>query len=53
MEKTMKTIKLTEDTKKDLLDKLLKRSPDKYPEHEKVVADIITDIRTRGDQAVF
>lgn len=49
----MKTIKLTEDTRKDLLDKLLKRSPNNYSEYENVVADIIADVRIRGDQAVF
>ena len=49
----MKTIKLTEDTRKDILDRLLKRSPDNYSEYEKTVADIITDVRTNGDQAVF
>lgn len=49
----MKTIKLTEDTRKDLLDTLLKRSPNNYSEYENVVADIIADVRIRGDQAVF
>ena len=52
-EESMKTIKLTEDTRKDILDRLLKRSPDNYSEYEKTVADIITDVRTNGDQAVF
>lgn len=49
----MKTIKLTEETKKDLLDTLLKRSPDHYSEYENVVADILSDVRANGDQAVF
>ena len=49
----MKTIKLTDDTRKDILDKLLKRSPDNYSEYEKAVADIISDVRMNGDQAVF
>ncbi len=49
----MKTIKLTEETRKDLLDTLLKRSPDHYSEYENVVADILSDVRTNGDQAVF
>ena len=49
----MKTIKLTEDTRKDILDRLLKRSPDNYSEYEKTVADIITDVRTNGARAVF
>lgn len=49
----MKTIKLTEETRKDLLDTLLKRSPDHYSEYENVVADILSDVRANGDQAVF
>ena len=49
----MKVIKLTEDTRQDILDKLLKRSPNNYSEYENVVADIIANVRTRGDQAVF
>lgn len=49
----MKTIKLTEDTRRDILDKLLKRSPNNYSEFENVVADIVSDVRTNGDQAVF
>lgn len=49
----MKTIRLTEDTRRDILDKLLKRSPDNYSEYENVVADIVSDVRTNGDQAVY
>ncbi len=49
----MRIIKLTEDTRKDILDNLLKRSPGNYSEYEDVVADIIADVRARGDRAVF
>ena len=49
----MKIIKLTEDTRTDILDKLLKRSPNNYSEYEDIVADIIANVRSRGDQAVF
>ncbi len=49
----MKIIKLTQDARMDILDKLLKRSPDNYSEYEDVVADIIANVRRRGDQAVF
>ncbi len=49
----MRIVRLTEDTRKDILDRLLKRSPNNYSEYETVVADIITDVRTNGDQAVF
>ncbi|MDE7186177.1 MAG: histidinol dehydrogenase [Lachnospiraceae bacterium] len=49
----MRIIKLTQDARMDILDKLLKRSPDNYSEYEDVVADIIANVRRRGDQAVF
>ena len=49
----IKTIKLTAETKKDLLNSLLKRSPNNYTEYESVVADIIADVRANGDKAVF
>lgn len=44
----MRTIKLTEDTKKDLLNSLLKRSPNNYEQYESVVADIISNVREKG-----
>lgn len=49
----MKTIQLTAETQKDLLDSLLKRSPNHYGQYEAVVAEIIANVRTKGDQAVF
>ncbi len=49
----IKTIKLTAETKKDLLNSLLKRSPNNYTEYESVVADIIANVRANGDKAVF
>lgn len=49
----MRIVKLTEDNKKDLLNKLLKRSTQSYPEYEKTVAEIIENIRANGDKALF
>lgn len=49
----MKTIRLTAKTRKDILDNLLKRSPNNYGQYEKVVADIIANVREKGDTAVF
>lgn len=49
----MRTIKLTAETKKDLLNSLLKRSPDNYGEFESVVAQIVKDVREKKDEAVF
>ena len=49
----MKKIKLTDDTKKGLLQALLKRSPSQYGAYEKTVTEIISRIREQGDQALF
>ena len=44
---------MTAQTQKDILDNLLKRSPNNYGQYEAVVADIIDNVRERGDEAVF
>lgn len=49
----MRTIRLTEETKKNLLQDLLKRSPGSYGEYEGRVADIVNAVREKGDAAVF
>ena len=49
----MQTVKLTKDTKKDLLERLLKRSPNSYPEYESRVLEIINAVREKGDEALF
>ena len=49
----MRIIQLTEDTKKDILNNLLKRSPDNYGEYEKIVKDIVEDVHINGDKALF
>lgn len=49
----MRTIRLTEETKKNLLQDLLKRSPASYGEYEGRVAAIVNEIREKGDEAVF
>ena len=49
----MRIVNLTEETKKDLLGSLLKRSPSSYPEFEKTVADILENVRENGDKAIF
>ena len=36
-----------------LLDSMLKRSPTSYGEYEDAVKDIVENVRTRGDEAVF
>lgn len=49
----MKIVQLTEETKKDLLEKLLKRSPNQYGEYEGRVNEIIENVRQKKDEAVF
>lgn len=49
----MRTIQLTEKTKKDLLNSLLKRSPGNYAKYEFTVAEIIDKVREEGDSALF
>lgn len=49
----MKTIKLTEETKKGLMENLLKRSPDHYGKYEGIVNEIISKVREKGDEALF
>lgn len=49
----MRTIKLTEQTKKNLLNSLLKRSPGNYAKYEFTVAEIIDKVREEGDTALF
>ena len=49
----MRIVELTDETKNNLLEDLLKRSPNSYGQYEKTVNDIIEDVRTRKDEAVF
>lgn len=49
----MRIIELNEDTKNDILGRLLKRSTSNYGEYEKTVNDIIDNVRQYGDKAVF
>ena len=49
----MRIIELTEETKDNLLEKLLKRSPNSYGQFEQTVNDIIAKVRERGDEALF
>lgn len=49
----MRILKLTEETKKDLQENLLRRSPNSYKEYEERVNTIIEQIREKGDEALF
>ncbi len=49
----MRMIELNAETKKNILEDLLKRSPNQYEQYADVVADILKEVRTRKDQALF
>lgn len=49
----MRIVELNENTKKDILTNLLKRSPDNYGDYEKIVKDIVEDVHINGDKALF
>ena len=49
----MRIVKLDKDIKQNILNDLLKRSPNQYTQYEETVASIIKDVKSRGDEAVF
>lgn len=48
----MRIVRLNADTKKNLLEDLLKRSPNNYGQYEAAVAEIIDKVRKEGDKAL-
>ncbi|MCR5254404.1 MAG: histidinol dehydrogenase [Acetatifactor sp.] len=49
----MRIIELNNDTKNDILNSLLKRSPNNYGQFEEKVYKIIENVKRNGDKAVF
>lgn len=49
----MRTLKLSENTKQNLLNDLLKRSPNNYGQYEDIVADIILRYVQKGMRLSF
>jgi histidinol dehydrogenase len=49
----MRIVKLTAQTKQNILEKLLKRSPSSYGQYEATVNEILDNVKTNGDKAVF
>lgn len=49
----MRIIKLDGDSRNDILQNLLKRSPDNYGGYEQTVNEILSDVKKRGDEALF
>lgn len=49
----MRIQRLNADTKKNLLEDLLKRSPNQYAEYEERVASILSEVKAKKDEAIF
>ncbi|MBD8972981.1 MAG: histidinol dehydrogenase, partial [Clostridiales bacterium] len=49
----MRIVELNNETKKNLLNDLLKRSPNNYTEYSDTVQAIVDDVREHGDAALF
>ncbi len=49
----MKVLELNDSVRSEVLDHLRTRSAGHTPEYEKIVADIVEDVRIRGDEALF
>ncbi|WMJ88395.1 histidinol dehydrogenase [Anaerocolumna sp. MB42-C2] len=49
----MKIIKLDSESKKGILENLLKRSPSQYENYAKTVSEIIEEVKSKKDQALF
>lgn len=49
----MRIVNLTSETKQNLLENLLKRSTNDYGDYEAIVADIIENVKTRKEEAIF
>ena len=49
----MRIVSLTEETKKNILKDLLKRSPSNFGSYADTVEKIVNDVRDRGDEALF
>ena len=49
----MRIVKLTDETRADILNDLLKRSPNHYSEYESAVNEIVETVRQKKDEALF
>ena len=49
----MRIVRLNKASRKDLLDRLLKRSPNNYDQYNDTVLEIVNRVRTEGDKALF
>ena len=49
----MRITKLTNETKNNILENMLKRSPNNYGQYQEIVDGVLADVKENGDEAVF
>lgn len=49
----MRIVRLTEQERNNILEELLKRSPNQYGEYEDTVNEILSEVKNNGDKALF
>lgn len=49
----MRIVTLSKESRQNLLDSLLKRSPGNYGQYQDTVQEIVDRVKTKGDQALF
>ena len=49
----MRKVRLTDESRRNIIKDLLRRSPSQYTEYEATVKEILENIREKGDEAVF
>lgn len=49
----MRIVRLEEKTRENILEGLLKRDPNHYPQYEETVQQIVEEVKTKGDEALF
>ena len=49
----MRIVNLTKETTENILENMLKRSPNNYGEYEARVASILEEVKEKGDEAIF
>ena len=49
----MRIVKLSQESRQNLLENLLKRSPGNYGQYQDTVQEIVDRVKTEGDKALF
>ena len=49
----MRIVRLNDETRRDIMTNLLKRSPAQYTEYENTVKEILDNVRSNGDEVAL